>query len=112
MSVNIFLAALRSGDSSEKRAKLCGINFHALFFGVQVDDAAESIFVESLVKNAVAGLIEEENLYPISGAVEEDEERAGARILVEALTSHSSQKIELAAKIHGSGRHKNSGFRV
>lgn len=71
--------------------------------GIEIDDAAEGALVESLIEDAVAGLVEEENLQLVPAAIHEDPEGARARVAAESFAEDAAETIEGAAEVDGLG---------
>jgi len=95
-----FLCSL---DSTQNTTELVRVDLDVSGFSVQIEDPSKRRSIEAFVEDAIAALVEEEDLGPVGAAVEEDEEGAGAWICTELGTHSASELVEGAAEVDGCG---------
>jgi len=95
-----FLCSL---DATEHTTELARVELHVGGFGVEVEDPTKRRAIETLVENAIARLVGEEDLCPVGAAVEEHEEGARARVRAELGTYGTSESVEGATEIDRCG---------
>jgi hypothetical protein len=89
------------GDAIEQRVERCLIDLDVGCVGPEVVGQSERASVESLVEEAHARAVEEEDLQGRAPLAYEHEQRPATRVVAHALGGEARQAIDAAAKIDG-----------